>query len=104
MGMPVTRTHMNKKRKNYLESKMDQNIINWIIAILGGLAGFVLKAVWDGVKDLQAADKCLMDKVASIEVLIAGDYLRRDEFNTLSNIIFLKLDKIMDKLDAKADK
>ena len=33
-----------------------------------------------------------------------GDYIKKEEFNTISNIIFIKLDKIMDKLEAKADK
>ena len=95
---------MNKKQETYLESKMDQNVINWAVAALGGLFGFVLKSLWDAVKDLQFADRRIADKLASIEVLIVGDYIKKEEFNTISNIIFIKLDKIMDKLEAKADK
>ena len=83
---------------------MDQNIINWAVAALGGLFGFVLKSLWDAVTDLQFADRRITDKLASIEVLIVGDYIKKEEFNTISNIIFIKLDKIMDKLEAKADK
>jgi len=83
---------------------VDQNIINWAVAGFGALGGFVLKSVWDAVKDLQFADRRITDKLASIEVLIVGDYIKKEEFNTISNIIFIKLDKIMDKLEAKADK
>ena len=59
---------------------MDQTIINWLLAGFGALIGFLLNAVWQAVKDLQAADKALADKVGNIEVLVVGDYLRRDDF------------------------
>jgi hypothetical protein len=36
---------------------MDQTIVNWTLAGFGGLIGFLLNAVWQAVKDLQAADK-----------------------------------------------
>ena len=83
---------------------MDQQLFNWAVAALGALGGFVLKSVWDAVKDLQRADTNLTEKVSHIEVLIAGDYIKKEDFNNVSNIIFIKLDKIMDKLESKADK
>jgi len=83
---------------------MDQTIINWLLAGFGALIGFLLNAVWQAVKDLQAADKVLSEKVGSIEVLVAGDYVRKDEFMSQMNALFAKLDKIEDKLDKKADK
>ena len=83
---------------------MDQQLFNWAVAGFGALGGFVLKSVWDAVKDLQRADTNLADKVSHMEVLIAGDYIKKEEFNNVSNIIFIKLDKIMDKLESKADK
>ena len=39
-----------------------------------------------------------------MEVLVAGDYLRRDDFVHTIEALFQKLDKIEDKLDKKADK
>lgn len=66
--------------------------------------GFLLKTVWQAVKDLQASDKQIVDKVNSIEVLVAGQYVKQDEFNRLSDAMFKKLDRIEGKLDAKADK
>lgn len=83
---------------------MDQTIINWLLAGFGALIGFLLKAVWQAVKDLRSADANLASKVAEIEVLVAGDYLRRDDFTHTVEALFKKLDKIEDKLDKKADK
>lgn len=83
---------------------MDQTIINWVMAGFGGLIGFLLKSTWDAVKDLQMADKDLSEKVASIEILVAGDYVRKSELNDLQKALFSKLDRIEEKLDKKVDK
>lgn len=83
---------------------MDQGIINWLLAGFGALIGFLLNAVWQAVKDLQTADKELAGKVAEIEVLVAGAYVRKDEFTQSVNALFAKLDRIEDKLDKKVDK
>jgi hypothetical protein len=83
---------------------MDQSLINWIIASAGALIGFVLKSIWDAVKDLQASDKELADKVSRIEVLVAGEYVKKDEFNSIMIRLFEKLDHIEEKIDKKADR
>ena len=83
---------------------MDQTLINWLLAGFGALIGFLLNAVWQAVKDLQAADKVLADKVGSIEVLVAGAYVKKDEFTDTVKALFAKLDKIEDKINKKADK
>ena len=83
---------------------MNQNIINWLLSGFGILVGFILKAVYDELKDLQATDKSITDKVAAIEVLVAGDYVKKDEFTSKIEALFTKLDKIEDKIDKKADK
>jgi len=83
---------------------MDQTIINWLLAGFGTLIGFLLNAVWQAVKDLQTADKVLAEKVGSIEVLVAGAYVKKDEFTDTVKALFAKLDKIEDKIDRKADK
>lgn len=83
---------------------MDQTIVNWMLAGFGGLIGFLLNAVWQAVKDLQKADTELVKKVSEIEVLVAGAYVKRDDFNELSKALFNKLDRIEDKLDGKVDK
>lgn len=83
---------------------VDQVIINGLLAGFGALIGFLLNAVWQAVKDLQEADKSLASKVAEIEVLVAGAYVRKDEFTQSVNALFAKLDRIEDKLDKKVDK
>lgn len=83
---------------------MDQVVVNWILGGVGGLMGFILSAVWQSVKDLQVADVSLAEKVQSIEVLVAGSYVKRDDLDKLSHAIFAKLDRIEFKLDSKADK
>ena len=81
-----------------------QTIINAAIALVGFLGGWILKVVWEGVKDLQSADKILAEKVNTIEILIAGTYISKQDFDKIAAAIFAKLDKIEDKLDRKVDK
>lgn len=82
----------------------DQTVFNIALAITGFLGGWVLKVIWEAVKELQTADKILIEKVASIEILIAGNYMSKTDFDKIAAAIFAKLDKIDDKLDRKADK
>lgn len=83
---------------------MDQTIINWALGLISMLGGFLLNALWQSVKDLQKADKELADKVASVDKVVAGDYVRRDEFQDMTKALFLKLDRIEDKVDRKVDR
>ena len=83
---------------------MDQTIFNIAISVSGFLGGWWLKVLWDAVKDLQIADKILVDKVNTIEILIAGNYMSKLDFDKIAASIFAKLDKIEDKLDRKVDK
>lgn len=83
---------------------MEQELLNWAFGLVNLILGGFIKAMWDSYKELKRADSALADKVNSIEVLVAGQYVKRDDFDKVANAIFLKLDKISDKLDNKADK
>jgi CHASE3 domain sensor protein len=83
---------------------MDQVFINWGLGIISASGGFLLNALWQAVKDLQKADKELADKVSAVDKVVAGDYQRRDELQDMMRAIFLKLDRIEDKLEKKADR
>lgn len=83
---------------------MEQSYLNWAFGIVNLILGAVIKAMWDSYKDLKKADTQLAEKVNQIEVLVAGQYVKRDDFDRVANIIFAKLDKISDKLDQKADR
>ena len=83
---------------------MTQELFNIVVGVAGALGGWWLKVMWETLKDLQTADKELMDKVSKIEILVAGAYVKREEFDRALNRLFEKLDHIDAKLDSKADK
>ena len=82
----------------------NQLLFNVIIGALYLVAGWLMKVMWDSLRDLRTADTILADKVGTMEVLVAGSYAKRDELDKMANAIFLKLDRIEAKLDTKADK
>lgn len=85
-----------------------QTLFNLSIMVTGALGGWWMKVMWDAIKSLETQDRALADRVAEIDVLVAGSYVKRDYFehklDSITNAIFTKLDRIEDKLDGKADK
>jgi len=81
-----------------------QMLFNLAIGVLGTIGGWMLNALWGALKDLQKVDKDLADKVASIEVLVAGQYVTRKEYSDSLNIINIKLDRIQQTLSEKVDR
>jgi len=82
----------------------NQQLFNVLFAIVGVLGGWWMKAMWEAVKALELADKQLSNQVGELRVLVAGGYVKIEQFDGLSKAIFAKLDRIEDKLDCKADK
>lgn len=83
---------------------MEQTVINWALAAVSGLIGVLLRSLWQAVRDLQAADRSLAERVNSVEVLVAGDYVRRVDLDRAIEAVMARLSRIEDKLDRKADK
>ncbi len=81
-----------------------QVLFDIAIGIIGVMGGWTLNTVWGAVRDLQKADKELAEKVGEIEVLVAGRYMTRVEFNDTLGQVFAKLDNIRDMLANKADR
>lgn len=81
-----------------------QVLFNLAATAVGFLFGWVLNNLWTAVKELQEADKELAEKVGNIEVLVAGRYVTRDEFNNTLSQVFNKLDVIRDLISQKADR
>ena len=76
---------------------MDQSLINAVITLAAGAYAFIMKSLWDSVKSLDS-------QVGKLEVSVAGEYLKREEWKSDMQRLFDKLDAIEDKLDGKADK
>ena len=83
---------------------LDQDMVNTLFGALFTGAGWWLKALLDSVRDLQHADRLLTEKVAGIEVLVAGNYVTKSELEKLVGGLMKKLDRIEDKLDDKVSK
>lgn len=81
-----------------------QQLFNALFALVGVLGGWWMKAMWEGIKALEQADKALANQVGELRVLVAGGYVKTEAFDKMSAAIFAKLDRIEDKLDGKADK
>jgi len=81
-----------------------QTAFNIALSLIAFLGGWVLNSLRDSIKSLHASDAELADKVQHIEVLVAGQYVKRDDMDKLAAALFAKLDKIDAKLDKKADK
>ena len=88
-----------------------QMFINAVLGVFAFLGGILAKVVWEAIAALRTSltemrdeDSKLASKVQAIEVLVAGTYIKRDEFERLSAAIFAKLDKIIEKIDSKVDR
>ena len=81
-----------------------QYVINLLFVALGGLGGWVLNNVRQSISDLQIQDAALTEKVQRIEVIVVGEYVKREEMDRMTSAIFTKLDRIEQKIDSKVDK
>lgn len=81
-----------------------QDFINLALGAISFLGGWVVKNLQDSMKSLQDADERLATKVQAIEVLVAGQYIKREDFDKTVSALFTKLDRIEEKIDRKVDR
>ena len=81
-----------------------QSLINILFGLVAFFGGIWVRGIADSLKELKQVDTELASKMQSIEVLIAGDYIKRDDFHDFTKELFGKLAKIEEKLDRKVDK
>lgn len=74
-----------------------QYLFNSAFGLLCMVGGWWLNTMWQAMRNLET-------KVASIDVLVAGQYVKKEELQYMSAEIFRKLDKIQDAIERKADK
>jgi len=84
---------------------MDMQVLfNILVGLAGFLGGYILFSIKDNLKDLREDDQKLADKLQSIEVLVAGQYVTKDDIQKMGTDIFNVLRRIEEKLDKKVDK
>jgi hypothetical protein len=87
---------------------MDQTLFNWVVGVCGFLGGWVLKVIWDAIKELKT-------DIRQIERDLPEVYVRKDDFKEAVRDIkqdmregFNKIDNtlglIFKKLEHKEDK
>jgi hypothetical protein len=81
-----------------------QTFINAALGLIAFLGGWVMSNLQESMRALRASDENLANKVQSIEVLVAGQYIKREDFDRTVSALFAKLDKIDAKLDMKANR
>ncbi|MEY4672894.1 MAG: Burkholderia phage vB BceS, partial [Planctomycetota bacterium] len=77
---------------------VEQTVVNTLFGLVSALLGWGLKVIWDSLRQLQETDKELADKVSQIEVLVAGRYVTREEFTSVVNRLFQRLDLVLEAL------
>lgn len=81
-----------------------QQAFDIAITLVGGLGGWVLANVQRQLDAARQTQDDLSNKVQKIEVLVAGEYVRRDELRKDMDNLFTLLRRIEEKLDTKVDK
>lgn len=76
---------------------MDQQLFNIVLSIAAFFGGWWMKVLRESLRDLQIMDKELMDKVAAIELLVAGQYVKNDKFEKFAEKVLQKLDRLVEK-------
>ena len=80
-----------------------QTLINVGLGLLAFMGGWIMNNLQESLRSLRASDENLASKVQAIEVLVAGQYVKRDDFDRKIDALFAKLDAIDAKLDTKAN-
>ncbi len=81
-----------------------QTAFNILLTAFGGLIGWVVHIIWQGQKDQDAAHQKLAEEVRQGQLLVAGEYIKRDEMREMFKDLSGKLDKIYERMDKKVDK
>lgn len=80
------------------------DLMDALLLLTSGLGAWIMRIMWTAIRDLQAADRASAEKVASIEVLVSGSYITRQEYRDDARAMFAALQRIEEKLDSKVDK
>jgi Zn-dependent M32 family carboxypeptidase len=74
-----------------------QHLINIGGAAIVGAMGWFARQLWDAVQKLK-------DDMNRLELHLSNNYMKSQDIRQMFNRIEIQLDKILDKVDQKADK
>lgn len=82
---------------------MDQTLFNWVLSGVSILGGWVLKVIWESIKDMR-------QELRVIDSKMHNDFVRRDDFKEAVKEIkedvkqgFNKVDQALSRLEFKLD-
>jgi uncharacterized coiled-coil DUF342 family protein len=82
---------------------MEQTIFNWAVAAAGALGGWVLKVIWDMLREMRseihARDTRLQDDLKKLDIKMHEDFVRRDDFRDSMNEVKNEMRSGFDKID-----
>ncbi len=81
-----------------------QILFNSAFAALLLIIGWIMRAMFETLRDLRRKDQDIYDKVSTLAVQIPEKYVLKTEMSKLVDRLFDKLDRIEHKIDTKADK
>jgi hypothetical protein len=91
----------------FISSAMTFDYSNILLALLTIANGWILVAINSSrrtIENLKAADSTMSEKIAGIQLLIAGSYLTRDEFRNAMQQQTASIVKAIEKLDEKVER
>jgi hypothetical protein len=63
---------------------MEQTIFNWAVAAAGAAGGWILKVIWDMLREMRSEihtrDRRLQDDLKKLDIKMHEDFVRRDDF------------------------
>lgn len=74
-----------------------QSAFNIAAAMLGAIGGWLMKSLWSAVERLRR-------DLSEMERNLHSEFLRKDDFNIVIVRIESKLDRIVERLEDKADR
>jgi len=81
-----------------------QLLFNVAFSVILMGAGWLMRVLFDTIRDLRSKDQDIYDKVSVLSVTLPENYVSKRDFKDLNDRIFDKLDRIENKIDTKADK
>ncbi len=71
-----------------------QDWFNILVSIVGGLSTWWLVTVWQRLKDSDSANSSLKERYHKLELMIAQEYVKKTDVDTINKELFTKLGKI----------